>query len=139
MDAVDDAGRRRISLYDGRIQYDLHVRIPSAGNVHDIPHRCARSCSHHPQSPDIPGNRLLILRREHAALLQFQFQPLVPLVKRTGTVQLYLSGIQLVFAVPLVDIHTAAHHDLLSFPHLKVHTVPVGSKHHTRYRAFCIL
>jgi hypothetical protein len=26
MDAVDDAGRRRISLYDGRIQYDLHKR-----------------------------------------------------------------------------------------------------------------
>ena len=67
-DSLHDAGSRHIPLHDGRIQYNLHIRIPSRCNLDNIPDRRARRSRYNPQRPDKSGNRLLIFLREHSHL-----------------------------------------------------------------------
>ena len=72
-DSVHNGRRRRSSLYQRRIQNNLHEGIPSGGDLYDIPDCRAGICRDYPKSMDILRNLLLILRSKHALFRQFPF------------------------------------------------------------------
>ena len=129
-DAVHNAGNRLVSLHHGRIENDLHIGIPSAGNVDDIPHRRSRRSRHNAKGADIGGDRLLVLRSEQAALFQTALQPFKFFIQISGSVQEDLLRVQLVFPVPLVDLHAPLHDHLHAFLQAEGKPLPITGEHH---------
>ena len=108
-------------------------------NLNDITHSRPGICSHDAKRSDILGNRLLVLRREHARFLKLTLQALKLFVQESVAVQHDLLRIQLVFAVPLVYIHSTAHDDLLAFRQTKRKTRSVACEHDAVYHSLRVL
>ncbi len=134
-----DAGCSALPLNQSRIQNDLHIWIPPACNLDDVPNGGSRICSHHSQSPDESGYGALMLLSEQPGCLQLLLEPLEPFIEQPAPLQQNLSCIELVFPVPLVHIHRSAHDHLLPLGHTKRETLATARKHDAVYGPFGIL
>ena len=128
--STDNTGCRPGPLNQSRIQNKLNVRIPSGCNIHNIPNGRPGTGCHYSHSPGIAGNRLLILRSKHPHFFQLISQSLKPQKQISLAILFNFPCIQLVFTIPLINIHRSGYYNLLSFLQLKRETPALSGKHH---------
>ena len=137
--APDNTRHCRLTLHNRRIENDLHIGIPPARDLHDVTDRRTGIRRHHAQRSDVARDRLLIFRRKHTGLFKLPLQLLKFLVEQSASVQRDLLCIELIPAVPLVDIHGSADDHLLPFRQTKRKTRAVACEHDTIHHSLWVL
>ena len=101
-DSTDNALCRSVALHLGRIQDELHKRIPPSGDIYDISDSGPRRSSDDSQSPNVFRDRLFIFRSEHSHLKKFFLKRLEFFIENAGAVQNDLPHIKLILSAPLI-------------------------------------
>ena len=139
MDSPDNRLSRSISLYSSRTEHDLKPWIPSQGNIDNILYSCTCSRRHNAQPLRILRDFLLMFLIKQAFGKELFLQCFICFIKPACAFLYDLTGIQLIFAVPLIHTDTAVNNHGHTFRHTEIQSLSVPGKHHTGNRSSTIL
>ena len=118
-DSLTYACRGLLSLDNGRIQYDLKVRIATKGDVDDILYCCAGRRCDDSEPFYIAGHGLFVHLVKHPRFLESSLEFLIPRIQDAGAVLDDPVSVKLIAAASLVNIHFTGYNDLIAFLHAK--------------------
>ena len=140
MDSPDNRLSCSISLYSSRTEHDLKPWISSQGNIDNILYSRSPVLrpSQRPASSDTSEFSAYVPHQ--TGLLQELFlQCFICFIKPACAFLYDLTGIQLIFAVPLIHTDTAVNNHGHTFRHTEIQSLSVPGKHHTGNRSSTVL